>query len=177
MIVPFYLIVCHRRSLALKMTMMNSAVRTDVFFGFLLEFLTEENLLSPIFVVCDFILDLVKILSATSGRLPLLRLIKTLWLTSFSPLVRNQKAPTRTAAGGPPVICGESISRWRWTQTATVTQIKLQCIFRLKQLKCQSCEAQYFSWGNKRGHSIHYGCIMSWSLKILGVTCENKQTP
>lgn len=78
MIVPFYLIVCHRWSLALKMTMMNSAVRTDVFFGFLLEFLTEENLLSPIFVVCDFILALVKILSVTSGRLPLLRLIKTL---------------------------------------------------------------------------------------------------
>lgn len=75
----------------------------------------------------------------------------------FAPLLlyRIEKPRQGQLPERPPVSCSECISCWLWIQIETVTQIKLQCIFRLKQLNCQSSEAQYFGCGNKRGHSIH----------------------
>lgn len=97
-------------------------------------------------------------------------------MSSSAPLVPNQKALTRTAARGPPVICSKSISCWRWIQITTVTQIKLQCIFRLRQLKCQSSEAQYLNCGNKKATFNPLRLYYELGLKKFSVTCENKQT-
>lgn len=103
----------------------------------------------------------------------LLRLTKTFWMSSSTPLVPNQKALTRTAARGPPVICSKSISCWHWIQITTMTQIKLQCIFRLKQLNCQGSETQPLICGNKRRHfsplRLCYKLLLS--LKMFIVTC------
>lgn len=78
--------------------------------------------------------------------------LAALWATASGLLVPNQKAPTRTAAtGGPPVICGDAISPLAAnTDTQTMTEIKLQFIFRLQQLNCQSSQRQYFNCGDLR---------------------------
>lgn len=77
------------------------------------------------------------------------------------------QSPTRTAATGPLWFLLNPFPRCRWIQIATVAQIKLQCVFILKQLSCQSSEAQRLSPGNKGGDARSIKAALWARLKDL----------